>query len=103
MIDLNKLIEYIVELYYKFINNKKVIFEKFGIFKSFKKLGNSIKKGVTTAVNTVKDVAKKYVPIPKASYIPVTYPKHSYDRGAGVMPFTIEMRPYKPGKGASKY
>jgi hypothetical protein len=95
MIDLNKLIEFIVELYYKFINkiinyinNKKLNFEKFNPIKS-------VKKAATSVV--------KYIPIPKASYVPKTYTRDSYGRGAGLMPFTIKLRPYKPGIKASRY
>ena len=101
------------------------------IGKAFKKAGNSIKDTAKRAGNTIKDTAKKAgrgikdtakragkgikdvaykvggelekaIPIPKASYVPKTYPKASYGIGVGQIPLTIIMRPLKPGVKISK-
>jgi hypothetical protein len=98
---------------------------------AFKKAGNSIKDTAKRAGNTIKDTAKKAgrgikdtakragkgikdvaykvggelekaIPIPKASYVPKTYPKASYGIGVGQIPLTIIMRPLKPGVKISK-
>jgi hypothetical protein len=51
----------------------------------------------------VKGASDLGIPIPKKSYIPETYAKTTYGRGAGEIPFNIRLRPYKPGFGPSKF
>jgi len=74
-----------------------------------KKAGRGIKDTAKRAGKGIKDVAykvggelEKAIPIPKASYVPKTYPKASYGIGVGQIPLTIIMRPLKPGVKISK-